>query len=327
MSSKRYNLLMKVTLPTLLLILNQEMQGQTFKSFNNGPYKLYYEERGKGQPLYILTGGPGAPPDEPSHTIMDSLKSHYTVVLLHQRGAGRSHDIPINEQTINIKSYIKDIELLRKARGDNKIILLGISWGGLLAMNYAADHPEQVSNLVLIGSAPPSYKVWDVLFDNQYTRFSWAEKDSMEMFRKIFSAKTDRELDSLKRVDPSGTEVQAFKQFLTIFHRVHFYEKTNAVKEIDWLFNGFNFQPIPFIDKEVLETKWDITGRLKKTNIPALILYGRQDDQGESTFQLQKECLRNSTVKVIEKCGHISWVDQPEQFYKILVDYLIRKKK
>jgi len=300
---------------------------QELKSFNNGSIKLYYEERGKGQPLYILTGGPGAPVEEPSYRLMDSLKSHYTVVLLHQRGAGKSREIPVNKETINIKSYLKDIELLRKTRGDNKILLLGISWGGLLAMNYAADHPEQVAGLVLIGSAPPSYKVWDVLFDNQYTRFSWAEKDSMEMFRKIFSVKTDRELDSMKRVDPTAKEVQAFKQFIAIFHRVHFYEKTHAAKELDWLFFGFNFQPLPFIDQEVLETKWDITEKLKKTNIPALILYGRQDDQGESTFQLQKECLRNSTVKVIEKCGHISWVDQPEQFYKILVDYLIRKKK
>ena len=300
---------------------------QTVKTFNNGPIKLYYEERGTGQPLYILTGGPGAPPDDPSYRIMDSLKSHFTVVLLHQRGAGLSRDIPINEETINIKAYLKDIELLRKARGDNKIILLGISWGGLLAQNYAADHPEQVANLVLIGSAPPSYKVWDVLFDNQYSRFSFAERDSMEMLQRIFSTKTDRELDSMKRVNPEAKEVQALKQFIGILHRVHFYERSHAAKELDWLFNGFNFQPIPFIDKEVMSTKWDITEKLKKIKVPALILYGRQDDQGESTFQLQKECLRYSTIKVIEKCGHMSWVDQPEQFYKILGDYLIRKKK
>ena len=293
----------------LLFLLHGSLFSQTIKSFNNGPIKLYYEEKGIGQPLYILTGGPGAPPDDPSYKIMDSLKSHYTCVLLHQRGAGLSRDIPINEETINIKAYLKDIELLRKARGDNKIILLGISWGGLLAQNYAADHPDQVANLVLIGSAPPSYKFWDILFDNQYSRFSFAERDSMEMLQKIFSTKTDRELDSMKRVDANAKEVQAFKQFLGIFHRVHFYERSHAAKELDWLFDGFNFQPIPFIDKEVTSTKWDITEKLKKIKTPALILYGRQDDQGESTFQLQKECLRYSTIKVIEKCGHISWVD------------------
>ena len=98
-----------------------------------------------GPALYILTGGPGAPPEDPSHRIMDSLRSFYTCVLLHQRGAGRSGNIPINETTINIKSYLQDIELLRKKRNDKKIILLGISWGGLLAMNYAVLYPQYVS--------------------------------------------------------------------------------------------------------------------------------------------------------------------------------------
>ena len=76
-----------------------------------------------------------------------------------------------------------------------------------------------------------------------------------------------------------------------------------------------------------METKWDITTALKNLSIPALILYGRQDDQGESTFFLQKECLKNSEMKVIEKCGHIMWEDKPTEFYKILTSYLINKQK
>ena len=62
--------------------------------------------------------------------------------------------------------------------------------------------------------------------------------------------------------------------------------------DFDDFFTNFNFQPIPFIDKEVMKTKWDITAELKRLNIPALIIYGRQDDQGESTFYLQKKCLK-----------------------------------
>ena len=88
-----------------------------------------------------------------------------------------------------------------------------------------------------------------------------------------------------------------------------------------------NPQPIPFIDKEVIETKWDITADLKKLNVPALIIYGRQDDQGESTFFLQKECLKNSELHVIEKCGHIIWEDQPKEFYGILMKYLTKRPK
>jgi proline iminopeptidase len=102
------------------------------------------------------------------------------------------------------------------------------------------------------------------------------------------------------------------------------YERSAALLGFDELFAGFNFQPIPFIDKEVMETNWDITDELKNLDTPALILYGRQDDQGESTFFLQKECLKNSKMRVIEKCGHILWEDQPAEFYKILMEYLVR---
>ncbi|HEX6168742.1 MAG TPA: alpha/beta hydrolase [Chitinophagaceae bacterium] len=310
-----------------ILFATSNCYGQNVKEFRNGNIQLFYEERGKGAALYILTGGPGAPPEHPSYEIMDSLESKYTCVLLHQRGSGRSRNLPVNAQTINIESYLQDIELLRRARGDKQITILGISWGGLLAMNYAVLHPQKVSKLVLLGSAPPSYKLWDVLFDNQHTRRSTLELDSMRLLQKIFSQKTDAELDSMKRADPLSKEVVAFKSFVAIHVRAMHYDRSKASENFDQLFTGFNFQPIPYIDREVLEKKWDITRALKKLTVPALILYGRQDDQGESTFFLQKECLKNSEMRVIEKCGHIMWEDQPAQFYKILIEYLTRKQQ
>jgi proline iminopeptidase len=312
---------------TVILFLPGFCYGQELKSFYNGNIQLFYEEQGIGPALYILTGGPGAPPGDPSQRIMDSLKSFYTCVLLHQRGAGRSRNIPINETTINIKSYLQDIELLRKKRNDKKMTLLGISWGGLLAMNYTVLYPQYVSNLVLIGSAPPSYKLWDVLFDNQYVRRSTVELDSMNALQNIFSVKTDRELDSLKRVNPTSDEVIAFKKFIAIHIRAMHYERMKLPDDFDDFFANFNFQPIPFIDKEVLKTKWDITAELKKLNVPALIIYGRQDDQGESTFYLQKECLKNSKLHVIEKSGHLIWEDQPDEFYKTILNYLTANRK
>ena len=307
----------------MLLVMNC-CYGQSVKSFSNADIQLFYEEKGKGPALYILTGGPGAPPQHPSYEIMDSLKATYTCVLLHQRGAGKSRHVPINEKTINIASYLKDIELLRQKRGDKQIMLLGISWGGLLAMNYSVLYPQHVSGLVLLGAAPPSYTLWNVLFDNQYTRRSISELDSMNMLQKIFSQKTDAELDSLKRADPLAKEVVAFKNFMAIHVRAMHYDRSKAAGNFEELFYGFNFQPIPYIDKEVMETRWDITSALKKLSIPVLILYGRQDDQGEATFFLQKQCLKNSEVRVIEKCGHIMWEDQPAEFYKILTSYLTK---
>lgn len=311
----------------LLLLTYSYCSGQNIKTFNNGPLKLYYEEYGKGPALYILSGGPGEAPEHQYRKIVDSLKSFYTCILIHQRGSGKSRDIPINQTTISIKNYTQDIELLRKQRGDKKIILLGVSWGGLLVMNYAALHPENVSNLILVCSAPPSYTVWNVLYDNQFARRSKLELDSMDALQKIFSTKTERELDSLKIVTPNCKEVVAYKEFIALHVRAMYYDRSKiSEKNFNDLFYSFNFQPIPIIDREVLETKWDITNELKKLKTRALIVYGRQDDQGESTFYLQKESLRFSETHVIEKCGHEILEEQPTEFFKILMDYVKRTR-
>ncbi len=311
----------------LLLSTYSYCSGQSLKSFNNGSLKLYYEEYGKGPALYILSGGPGEAPEHPYRQIVDSLKSFYTCILIHQRGSGKSRDTPINQTTISIKNYTQDIELLRKQRGDKKITLLGISWGGLLVMNYAALHPENVSNLILVCSAPPSYTVWNVLYDNQFARRSKLELDSMDVLQKLFSTKTERELDSLKIVTPNCKEVVAYKEFIALHVRAMYYDRRKiSEKNFNDLFYSFNFQPIPIIDKEVIETKWDITNELRKLKTPALIVYGRQDDQGESTFYLQKESLKFSETHVIEKCGHEILEEQPTEFFRILMDYVKRTK-
>lgn len=165
----------------ILVLVSNCCCAQEVKRFNNGEIQLFYEEHGQGPALYILTGGPGAPPENPGHQIIDSLKSFYTCILLHQRGSGMSRNMAINAQTINIKRYTEDIELLRQKRKDKKITVLGISWGGLLAMNYTTQYPRHVSKFVLVCSAPPSYKLWDVLYDNQYfiyIAFNLRNKDS-----------------------------------------------------------------------------------------------------------------------------------------------------
>lgn len=314
-------------LALLLLSATAYCSGQSLKSFDHGPIKLYYEEYGTGPALYLLSGGPGESPDQPYHQIIDSLKSFYTCILLHQRGSGKSRDIPINPTTISIRNYTEDIERLRKLRGDRHITLLGISWGGLLAMNYAALYPEHVSHLMLVCSAPPSYSVWNVLYDNQFARRSKSELDSMHALQALFSTKTERELDSLKRVAPTCPEVVAYKAFMAIHVRAMYYDRSKlSQKSFNDLFYRFNFQPIPLIDKEVLETKWDITPQLKKLKTPALIVYGRQDDQGESTFYLQRESLKLSETHVIEQCGHNILEEQPTAFFTILMDYIKRTR-
>jgi len=316
---------MKKLLIGIILLLTMDCAGQQLDSFQNGKIKLYYQTAGKGQLIYLLAGGPGYPPEIIARQLIDSLKNKFTVIVPHQRGSGQSKNIVCNEETINIAAYVSDLYQLMKIRGDSKAILLGESWGGLLAQAFAATYPQKVSKLILVASAPPSYKLWHVLEDNQYARTSQAEKDSMHLLQQIFGTKTPAELDQLKQTHPDYPVVKAYYQFITILHRNHYYNRSRIDPEFDFAFYNFNFQPIPLIDKDVLENKRDYTPQLKKLAIPVLIIYGRQDDQGESTFQEQIECFKNKKVVVLEKCGHEVIQEQPELFLKALNDFLLKK--
>ena len=122
-------------LTLLLVLICHVVYPQQLLSYQRDGLTLFYEEVGSGPALYILSGGPGEAPDRPYHEIADSLKAFYTCVIVHQRGSGASRNIPINDQTITIANYTHDLEALRQKRGDKKITLLGMSWGGLLAMS------------------------------------------------------------------------------------------------------------------------------------------------------------------------------------------------
>jgi len=314
--------LMKKIFTGFILLITINCVAQQLDSFQNGKIKLYYETAGSGQPIYLLAGGPGYPPEIIARQLRDSLKNKFTVIVLHQRGSGKSKNIVCNEETINIAAYVSDLFQLMKVRGDSKAILLGESWGGLLAQAFAATHPQLVAKLILVASAPPSYKFWHVLEDNQYARSSQNEKDSMQLLQRIFEKKTPAALDQLKQTHPEDAAVKAYYQFVTILHRNHYYNRSHIDPEFDVAFYNFNFQPIPFIDKDVLENKRDYTAQLKKLFIPVLIIYGRQDDQGESTFQEQIASFKNKKVVVLEKCGHEIIQEQPQQFFKALLGFL-----
>ncbi|WKZ58254.1 MAG: alpha/beta hydrolase [Cyclobacteriaceae bacterium] len=307
----------------VLFVTASFCSGQNLHSYTSDGLTLYYEQHGSGPALYILSGGPGEYPGQSYRQLADSLKNWYTCVIVHQRGSGKSRNILINENTISIARYTDDLERLRQHRGDKQIALLGVSWGGLLAMNYTAQYSKFVSHIILVCSAPPSYKLWNVLYDNQFARRSAVELDSLNRLQQIFSGKTERELDSLKRADSLNKIVLAYKEFILIHVRAMYHDRSKISRKMyEGLFYEFNFQPIPIIDKEVLETKFDITDKLKKLKTPALIVYGRQDDQGESTFYMQQECFRNSEMHVIEQCGHEIMEEQQEAFYRILLGYV-----
>jgi len=117
--------------------------------------RLYWEECGNpdGVPAVVLHGGPGSSCTPALRRFFDPAR--YRVVLFDQRQCGRSlpsASEPDADLSANTTwNLVADIERLREARGIERWLVFGGSWGSALALAYAETHPERVTHMVLRG--------------------------------------------------------------------------------------------------------------------------------------------------------------------------------
>ncbi len=114
-----------------------------------GKYKVVTYSFGSGnETILLLNGGPGLPCDylREAHSF---LADHgYRVVIFDQLGTGKS-DRPTDKGLWTITRYVEEVETVRQALGLGQVHLLGHSWGGWLAIEYALTHGQRLKSLML----------------------------------------------------------------------------------------------------------------------------------------------------------------------------------
>ncbi|NMT65312.1 prolyl aminopeptidase [Marinobacter orientalis] len=114
------------------------------------PHELYVEESGNpdGIPVLVVHGGPGGGSEDYYRRFFDAER--YRIILMDQRGAGRSTPLAEFEGNTTQK-LVEDMETVRSFLGISRWILFGGSWGSTLSLVYAQTHPDRVLGLVLRG--------------------------------------------------------------------------------------------------------------------------------------------------------------------------------
>jgi proline-specific peptidase len=121
---------------------------------------IYYEEFGEGKPLMIVHGAPGASQDYFLPYLIP-LARHNRLVFIAERGSGKSQRLEdVSQYTVD--NMIEDVEAVRKALGLGKMILLGHSYGGVLAQAYAFKYRENLSHLILCSTFPSTSQMNEV---------------------------------------------------------------------------------------------------------------------------------------------------------------------
>src|SRR5437016_12024526 len=131
---------------------------------------LYYTVVGNdGDYVLVLSGGPGEEVRS-MQGIADELGKKYRCIMFEQRGTGRSKLTRCDPSTISLNAYIEDIEALRKQMQIDKLILVGNSWGMMLALAYGGTYPDAVRAIVTIGSGPITGEYIEIMGADRNTR-------------------------------------------------------------------------------------------------------------------------------------------------------------
>ena len=268
---------------------------------------LFYTIVGSsGDYVLVLSGGPGED-IRSMQGIADELGKKYRCIMWEQRGTGRSKLPKYDASTINLRAYLEDIEALRKHLQVEKFIVVGNSWGMILGLAYAGTYSNAVRAVATLGSGPITFEYLGVFADNQNTRLGPCEIEVRDFWKE-----TAREAANSDRA--------AFER-LRAASLAYFYDRKKALEmAMELSPNDYNFRvPPAFLQAE---GKYDIRPKLKNIAAPVLLLQGRQDLAGEGNICEAHDLIKNSRLAFIDKCGHMPWIEKPEETWKAVEDFL-----
>lgn len=121
-------------------------------SYVSAGARLAYTAYGRGPTVVVLAGGPGLNAAYMAPLARTIAATGYRAVLLDQRGTGGSVAAGSDRARLTDRGTVADIEALRVALHQDRLRFLTHSFGGGMALAYAAAHPTRVANMTLIGS-------------------------------------------------------------------------------------------------------------------------------------------------------------------------------
>lgn len=277
------------------------------------PHVLYWEQCGNpdGEPILFVHGGPGAGSTEFDRRFFDP--AHFRVVLLDQRGCGRSR--PVGELADNTPAHlVSDFEALRRTLGIERWHVFGGSWGSTLSLCYAEAHPEACKSLTLRGIW--LLRAWELdwwlyglraIRPEQWKRFAehvapeegGGRGDLLEAYWRRLNG-PDRKAALDAAIEWSMYEGSACTLLPNEEFSSHF-----ALPEVAWAvarleahyFRNVRFEPEDRLLREI--------GRIR--HLPAFIVHGRYDVicPVRSAVELA-ETWPEATLRIVPDAGHSS---------------------
>ncbi len=255
--------------------------------------RIYYEIGGEGQPFVMIHAG--VADSRQWNNEFDFFTSQYRVLRYDLRGYGKS------EPAAGEFSHLQDLSALLGYLGvDQPIVLMGCSMGGGLAMDYALERPDQVQALIMVGSGPTGLKL-DVPTP---AKFEEAEK-----------AYNAGDLDRLAELEVQiwfDGEGRMPGQVNPAMRQLAYDMDRNALA-----------LEAKGLGKRLPDAKAPAAERLSELKMPVLIIVGSHDTPyilAAADYMAEK--IPSARKVVIKDAAHLSNMDQPDEFMRILSEFL-----
>jgi proline-specific peptidase len=279
-----------------------------------GAHRVWYRIVGGGAdhediPLLLLHGGPGV-----GHDYLESLaalaSASRRVILYDQLGCGRS-DQPDDISLWRVERFVEELAIIRRELGLDTVHLLGQSWGGMLAIDYALTQPDGLVSLILASSlsSVPLYL---------------AEANRL---RRALPPEVQA---TLERHEAAGTtDDPEYQKAARVFLKRHVIRIVPLPAQVKRSLNQAGqvyftmWGPSEFRATGILKD-WDRTDRLAEIRVPTLITSGRYDECTPRLNEVLHQGIVGSEWVIFENSSHMAHVEEPELYLPTVRSFLER---
>jgi len=282
---------------------------------------IYYKIIGRGAPLMIVHGGPGASHDYFLPYLLPLARTN-KVVFIDERGSGRSEKLE-DASKYTVENMADDVEAVRKALNLGKINLLGHSYGGVLAQAYALKYQKNLSHLILGGTFASTAAFNEVLAREKQSMPA-EERQRLEAMEKAGLFGNGKPWEKNRYPDEYAKLAWGDGYFPYLYHRHPDpnYDPVAGNTTNSWdLYREMWGSHGEFIVDGNLKSV-EYTDRLSTIHVPTLIICGDHDESDPSLSRAMHEKIAGSQLAIMPQSGHLAFVDQPNLYLKTVNDFL-----